>query len=210
MSISQWLFPSYNERLTLSLAGIVQAVSLVQQLAENGFCDEQKYAFCVQSLVNTSPKSDSELFGDKSGLTDGLKELALMNSDDLSNKQRLKYAIQALHLQKLLNRNQTMQRAIFDGLEHASRQMNMYGADNENLIKNLAELYQNTISTLGFRIHIQGKPLYLQQENIAARIRVLLFTAIRFAFLWRQSGGHTHHLLLAKNTISKQAAALAN
>jgi len=210
MSFSQWLFPTYNERLTLSLAGVVQSAYLVEQFAEKGYCDEEPFTFCVSALVNTTPESDEQLFGDQRQLQEGLKELALLKSHGVSNKLVLRYSVQILHLQKMLTQNQIMQDNIFHGLEHAARQLTMYGADNENLIKNLADLYQNTISKLGFRIQIQGKPLYLQQDNTAARIRVLLFSAIRFAFLWRQSGGHTHHILLAKNTIANKAISLKN
>ena len=43
-----------------------------------------------------------------------------------------------------------------------------------------------------------GSAVYLQQSAVAARIRCMLFSAIRNAFLWRQLGGKRRHLLLQR------------
>jgi high frequency lysogenization protein len=42
----------------------------------------------------------------------------------------------------------------------------------------------------------------LQNENLAAKIRVLLFAGVRAAVLWQQCGGKRWHLLFQRKRIS--------
>jgi high frequency lysogenization protein len=48
-----------------------------------------------------------------------------------------------------------------------------------------------------------GSAVYLQQAGVAARIRCMLFAAIRNAFLWRQLGGKRRHLLIQRKDFLK-------
>lgn len=205
-----WLFPAYNNRMSLSLAGVLQSASLVNSLAEQGQCDLTAFNRCLGALLNTSPVSDWDLFGSPEQMSIGLKELNHLCRSQAKNYYINRYGLQLIQLQKLLQKKASIQEQIQTGLEHAKKQLDMYGPEDENLIRNIAQLYQQTLSTLGFRIHVQGKHQYLQQELIAARVRVLLFSGVRFAHLWRQSGGHTHHLLTSKRTIGSQVAELLN
>lgn len=209
MSIIRWLFPRYNERQLLSLAGVLQSASLVNAYANTGTADSQGFDRCLLALLNTSPESDFELFGEKQELRTGISELINFCQGHQQNQATMRYSIQILHLQKLLYKKEEVQQKIQAGLTHAQKQMHIYGIEDGNLIRNLADLYQSTISTLGFRIQIAGKQQFLQQDLIAARIRVLLFSGVRFAYLWRQSGGHAHHLVTAKRSIGQCAEKLA-
>lgn len=210
MSVMQWIFPEYDRRLVLSLAGVMQSTSLVESLSNSGSCDPAGFDRCLLSLLNTSPENEADIFGSDAEMKIGLDELIRFCDSKTQNQTAVRYAIQILHLQKLLNKNAPMQEKIQSGLLHAQKQMLMYGVQDENLIRNLADLYQNSISTLGFRIQIMGKHHYLQQDMIAARVRLLLFSGVRFAFLWRQSGGHSRHLLIAKRAIGNAAHVLTN
>jgi high frequency lysogenization protein len=53
------------------------------------------------------------------------------------------------------------------------------------------------------RIQVKGNAIYLQQPNVAERIRCLLFSAIRSAVLWRQLGGRKYHLLFYRKALIK-------
>ena len=80
--------------------------------------------------------------------------------------------------------------------------------EDERSFEALATLYQDTISTLPFRIQVQGKVEHLQDERIANRIRALLLAGIRFAVLWHQIGGRPWHLFLLRGRINRIATSM--
>jgi len=205
MNFIQWLFPKYNARQLLSLAGVMQAASLVDSFANTGSSDSISYDRCLRALLNTNPEQETDVFGKNKEMKVGVNELVKFCDGTHQNQATIRYTIQILHLQKLLYKKSGMQQTIQSGLLHAQKQMQMYGIEDDNLTRNLADLYQTTISTLGFKIQIIGKHQFLQQDMIAAKVRLLLFSGVRFAFLWRQSGGHAHHLVTAKRTIGASA-----
>ena len=80
--------------------------------------------------------------------------------------------------------------------------------ETERSFEALATLYQDTISTLPFRIQVQGKVEHLQDERIANRIRALLLAGIRFAVLWHQIGGRPWHLFVLRGRINRIATSM--
>ena len=72
----------------------------------------------------------------------------------------------------------------------------------------LATLHQDTISSLPFRVQVQGKVEHLQDERIANRIRALLLAGIRFAVLWHQIGGRPWHLFVLRGRINRIATSM--
>ncbi len=102
---------------------------------------------------------------------------------------------------------------IADGLtktEKENQDSNMQLAENPDIISQLARLYQQTISTLSFRIQISGKPQYLKNTAISNTIRAILLAGIRSAVLWQQLGGRRWHFLLFRSRISKDIHTLLN
>ena len=93
---------------------------------------------------------------------------------------------------------------IGERLEQASRQAEHFSTSHTNVIANLAQVYQDSISTFRHRIQVNGYADYLQQESIAQRIRCLLFAGIRAAMLWHQLGGRRRHLILNRKDILAQ------
>ena len=78
--------------------------------------------------------------------------------------------------------------------------------ENDKLvIRQLAALYQDTISTLGYRIQIQGKAEHLKNDDVANSIRAVLLSGIRSAVLWRQLGGRRWRLLIYRRRICETA-----
>ena len=65
----------------------------------------------------------------------------------------------------------------------------------------LADLYQETISTLGKRIQVSGNPEILQQPGVADSIRTLLLAGVRFGWLWQQMGGSRWQLILNRKQV---------
>lgn len=83
---------------------------------------------------------------------------------------------------------------------------------HSSIMANIANLYQDTISTFNFRIQVSGDPRHLQNAENAAKIRALLLAGVRAAILWNQVGGKRWHMLfsaleldlLYKNPIKKK------
>ena len=80
--------------------------------------------------------------------------------------------------------------------------------ETERSFEGLGTLYQDTVSTLPFRIQVQGKVEHLQDERIANRIRALLLAGIRFAVLWHQIGGRPWHLFVLRGRINRIATSM--
>ena len=59
--------------LAIALAGIFQAVRLVQQIAPGEQRDERALAACLSGLFNTDPESVDTVFGNLAGLQLGLE-----------------------------------------------------------------------------------------------------------------------------------------
>jgi len=78
-------------------------------------------------------------------------------------------------------------------------------ARQERSFRQLAGLYQDTISTLSYRIQVQGKVEYLKDDDVANKIRALLLAGIRSAVLWYQLGGRRWRLLIYRRRVQEAA-----
>lgn len=194
------IFTQYDQRMTLALAGVWQTASLVATLADTGNCDPVAYQRALKSVLNTEPKNDDELFGTNAEMIIGLKKLHDFVTGKTAASTETRYAVQIIQLQKNFLKDPKVQMRVRTGLEHASRQADMYGYEDDNLLRNLGRLYQDNLSPL-LQIQIMGKHQFLQQELIAARVRTLLFSGVRYSHLWRQFGGHSIHLIASRSKI---------
>lgn len=207
MNPISWIFAPSSQRQTLALAGVAQSVCCLQSLAENGHCASLEYERAVLALLARNPETDADVFGKQGELNSGL-ELLKSFCEGEEKSQKVKYLVQILYLQKRLMKRHSVLRDIAEGLEKSNKQLEFYSADSDSLALSLGELYQNTLSTLGFRIQVIGNPDYLGQDRIAAKVRTLLFSGVRYALLWRQLGGRSRQLLLSKSTIARHCESL--
>jgi len=79
---------------------------------------------------------------------------------------------------------------------------------HENVLANLGEVYQNTISTLQPRIMVNGEQEYLSRPEIANKIRACLLAGVRSAILWRQCGGTRWKFLFYRKKIQAELQVL--
>ncbi len=195
---------------TLALAGVLQAVQLVQQVARHGSADEAATAACLDSLFVFSAESTEAVYGGAARLRDGL--LALCEQLERGSQQRdlevTRYAVGVLHLGRKLKNNRQRMEAIREGLLHAERQRLHYGSVHANMMAALADLYLNTISTLGPRILVAGEHGHLANPTNANRVRALLLAGIRSAVLYYQSGGNRLQLLFGRGAVVAEARRL--
>lgn len=192
---------------TLALAGIAQAAFLVHQLAHHGLAAHDKMTTAVNSLFVTHPKVAADVFGQVSKLNLGLQvlqEILAGNSAVFSPTEVLRYQMGLLYLEHKLAGKRGMLDAISTGLDTIRRRFpEIEVAGNPEALKEVGRLYQDTLSTLPFRIQVRGDMNFLKNEHVACKVRVALFAGVRAAVLWRQVGGRRWHLLIHRKRIAR-------
>ncbi len=191
----------------LALAGLFQATHLVEQIARTGKVNDRELKTCIESLFQTHPHSIEDIYGgSRDNLKLGFTELRFFTGGKNrtgSSPDVMRYALGVLHLESKLRKHKKMMPKVSSGIEHAKRQLDHFHSSHENLIANLSGLYQETLSTLRFRIHVTGSAQHLQNPQNAHKIRALLLCAVRSAILWRQMGGRRWQLLFNRQKLNR-------
>lgn len=199
------------QNLVIALAGITQAIDLMDKLARTGYLNSADFEVCVNSLFEQNPASTEAVFGNANNLTRGYEVLIelLQKNKGAPQTALISYCLGVLHLQRRLSRNRAMLDQVGERLDKSRQQVQHFGeVTHENVIAGLASIYSDTISTFPFRIQVAGEAQYLQQSRVANQVRVLLLCAIRAATLWRQLGGSRRHFLLRRAQLTEAAEQL--
>ncbi|HMA97834.1 MAG TPA: DUF489 family protein, partial [Wenzhouxiangella sp.] len=111
----------------------------------------------------------------------------------------LNYALGMAKLGRRILRDKARQQQLGEaiGLAEAAWQESESALDG-SVVSQLADVYQQHISTLDFRLSVNGKPEYLKQPEKVALVRALLLAGIRSAFLWHQVGGRQWRLIFQR------------
>ena len=202
------MFSKPTKQQALALAAVFQASNQVYKLAYNGVSDKEKMSFSMSTLLNQNPDSLDQLYGSIENLEDGLDSMKMFleNANNVSEpkyKEVISYVMSSIHLASKLSYENQLLTKIDDGIDNARQQADHFSITHDNVYSNVGSLYQDTISNMRLRIQVMGSAVYLQQSAVAARIRCMLFAAIRNAFLWRQFGGKRRHLLLQRKAFLK-------
>lgn len=196
-----------RQEQTLALAAAFQAATLVDQLAKSGNIPAQPSSTAIGSILCTRPKQFIDVFGSLGHLDLGLKTL-IESLDVRQGKQNafaLRYVMNLIHLERKLAKRPNLLDVISERLMVTQEKLTHFEQDHPNIIGNLADIYSDTIGTLGHRIQVRGEASYLQQPRIANHVRTLLLAGIRAIILWRQKSGSRWHLLLQKGAILENA-----
>ncbi|PIE43739.1 MAG: lysogenization regulator HflD [Gammaproteobacteria bacterium] len=192
---------------TLALAGIFQAAALVRQIAHNGSCHPISFETSIKSIYIQNPETTIDVYGSHQNLNFGLHEL-LDTLDQDSQKQKvevIRYVLNLIHLENKLKKNPELLDIIGKRIGQAREQLKHFDLQHSNVIKNLASIYTDTISTFNLRIQVTGKPQHLKINDNADRIRALLLAGIRSAMLWRQLGGRRWQLIFRRKAVWQKA-----
>ncbi|PHS23788.1 MAG: lysogenization regulator HflD [Methylophaga sp.] len=195
----------------IALAALMQAITLVQQIAETGQIEQANFETVLNSLLALDAPSTEAVYGDIGQLKSGLKQFnsQLSKSKDKKDVQLLRYAINLLHLERQLAKRPAMMDLISREIEQIPQQIEYFGdINNPQVIARFADIYHRTISELSPRIQVQGEPRFLQQADNVNRVRALLLAGIRAAILWRQKGGKRWHFIFHSNKMLKIATSL--
>ena len=192
---------------TMALAGLFQAAHLVEQLAKTGQANERDLKTCIESLFITNPKAIEDIYGgNQDNLKLGFQEVRFLTDGKTrtgSSPDVMRYALGVLHLESKVRKNRGMMQKIATGIDKSKRQLEHFHSSHENLIANLSGLYQESLSTFRFRIHVTGNAQHLRNPATAHKIRTLLLCSVRSAILWRQMGGRRWQLLFNRNKLNK-------
>ncbi|WIO75583.1 high frequency lysogenization protein HflD [Porticoccaceae bacterium LTM1] len=192
-----------NRDQVIALAGIFQACQLVETIAKSGTVPADSFKVCIHSLFEQSPQNLSEIYGPTANLRIGIEAmhelLTIQQSGQVSDT--LRYVVGVTYLQKKMMRSRKVLNRLGEGIERAKAQAEHFDDIHENVLANLSELYQNTLSTFRYRIQVNGFAGYLQQTSTANRVRALLLAGVRSAVLWRQLGGSRLQLLFHRKKI---------
>ncbi len=208
---------------TLTLSAVVQSAQLVRALAHTGSAPFPAIKALIDPLFALNAPSFNTIFPDLRLARPGLEWLTVQARQrrSVENDEVLRYTKNLLLLQTKLMADTDMQSRLGRRLQSMSPLSAQYSDpqrqtstepvglhETERSFEALATLYQDTISTLPFRIQVQGKVEHLQDERIANRIRALLLAGIRFAVLWHQIGGRPWHLFLLRGRINRIATSM--
>ena len=175
---------------TIALAGITQAATLVQQLATTGKAESVALETMISSILKIDSDSVLDIYGGLDNLKLGLEQLnTQMTGYKITDSQQARYCAALVFLENRLAKEPKMLNTIQIGIIKAQAQSEQFGLLHENVLANLADVYQSTLSTLQPRIMVNGNPDYLGRIDIANKIRACLLAGIRSALLWRQCGG---------------------
>lgn len=195
---------------TLALAGIFQAAGLVQTTARFGNADIAAVRASLASALLIDADSVEQIFGGISGVVVGLHTLIerLDRSSQTRDLEITRYVIGLMHLERKLNSSSEMLEALRNRITAIASQPDGFSDSHADLVTALAQLYQDTISTLTPRIIVRGEPQLLADPAIASQIRALLLAGMRATVLWRQCGGTRFQLLWSRSAILEQARLL--
>ena len=192
----------------LALAGLLQSVRLVQQMANTGQAETQPLATVVDSLFRFDVDSTEEVYGNAHALDAGLRRvIAQLDGSDRDGEQT-RLAMNVLHLERRFVASPDAMEKVQRRLEETQRDRQPWEPTHPAVLSRLGELYADLVSPLGPRVMVQGNPVYLSQPGVVAEVRAGLLAALRSAVLWRQLGGSYWDLLLSRRAMVETARGL--
>ena len=188
---------------TIALAGMFQAVKLVQQTAQGQRRDAAATAVSISSVLNTDPETAIDVFGDSRALIPGLETVLGQMGDD--SKQRdmalTGYVITLMHLERKLARQPDLMKKLGSGVDRIKEEIESVEESDSGIVAALAALYKETVSTLQPRIMVKGDENVLHNADSKRMIRALLLAGMRAAVLWRQCGGNRIRLIFQRKQL---------
>lgn len=191
----------------IALAGLCQALKLVQQVARSTEQDKAVLNIMLNSVAVIDAEQPLSIYGDnEANLATGLKLIVDQLGDKPQKDVELtRYIVGVLALERRLHKSPANLKQLGDKLQHLQRQLQHFAVTDDNMLASLADIYSTCISSLGSRIQIYGQPELLKQQSVQHKVRALLLAAIRSAVLWRQAGGSRLNFIFKRRKLVAQA-----
>lgn len=199
------------DNIVIALAGIIQAIHLIEDIAKTGKTNETILETSINSLFQTNPANAIAVFGSVNHLRQGLEKLiVLLNTKSPQSYTMIRHMLSLMNLQKKISRSPTAMNVLTERLNQAKKQVEYFNLKHPTVIANLADIYLTVISSFRFRYYISGnQQVFTIKENME-KIRALLLSAIRASVLWRQMGGSRFQLIFSREKIKSSARLLLN
>ncbi|MAD58296.1 MAG: lysogenization regulator HflD [Porticoccus sp.] len=200
------IFKKPTRNQIIALSGIFQSCHLVHQLSRYGSITEEELKSNIQVLFSQGEKEILNIYGSIENLDHGINffQSLLVNKYKRNLPETLRYAIGVMYLAKKLRKDKKMSMMIKHRLELSVRQIEHFSLTHPNVISNISQIYQDSFGTFLYRMKINGSFEYLKQDQVVYRIRCLLFSGIRSALLFHQTGGKKRQLIFNKTHILEQ------
>lgn len=187
------------------LCALAMVAYQVDRLANTGMVPHDTFEMLIQSTLNLSPDSTLDVYG---GSVERLKPGGQLIRDMLGRGGNRKYPdviryfISLMQVERKLSAQPALLNTLRGHLEVAVAKAESLHPTHEAVIETLNTGYQQTVSTLKFRIMVTGNHgRHLQQGNNPAKVRALLLSGVRAAMLYRQLGGGRLSLLFQRNRV---------
>lgn len=203
----------YSDRdRTIALAGLLQTAYLVDRIAHTSIADSDAMEASLRSLFSFDTESVEMVYGSVGCVVTGLKQIhQQLTSKFLRgdvNVNVIRYFLGLVYLERKLISKDVVVEQVKAGIENAFAQTEHFPILHPNVLSNLANLYSETVSSLGQKIIINGNRNHLTNQNNANKIRSLLLAGVRSAVLWRQCGGNKWQLVFYHKALLKQTEIL--
>ena len=187
----------------IALAGVYQAVRLVQLTAQGERRDADATQASLQSIFNTDPESVIAVYGDPRALVVGLQTLVsqLANEDRQRDMVLTGYVVTLMHLERKLSGEPDLLARLAEAIEKIKGEINSSDEVSPEISNALASVYTDTISTLQPRIMVKGEESVLRNVDSQNMIRALLLAGMRATVLWKQCGGSRIRLIFQRRRI---------
>ncbi|MBK8132339.1 MAG: high frequency lysogenization protein HflD [Gammaproteobacteria bacterium] len=195
-----------REEQAIALAAVLHYCQLVDQLARTGTVPVEQLRIAMVALLEQNPNDAASLYQGTANLRSGIEflERLLCGERRALSAEVMRYAVNVLYLQRRLQHDPANRARIYAGIARAAEQADLFSPSHDNVLANLAQIYQDTLGRYSLRIQVRGESGYLQQPAVATRVRCLLFAAIRSAVLWHQLGGRRWHLFVHRRQLVAQ------
>jgi high frequency lysogenization protein len=192
----------------IALAGLMQALRLVQQMANQGQAESRPLQACVDSLFRFDAEDVLAVYGDQQALEPGA-QLLLAQLDGRRDPAITRMAVSLLQLERRFSANRDAMEAVHRSLQSLETERRTQGALHPALLAKLGSLYAERVSPLGARVLVQGNPVYLGQPSVVGEVRACLLAGLRAAVLWRQVGGGYLDFVLRRRALLDAVRELA-
>ena len=189
------------EQRALALAGLLQSLKQVRQIADTGQADAGVVATAIDSVFRIDAESPLAVYGGASALRSGLLLLRGYFGNDGKDELLPRLALAVLQLERRFVRDAGMAQRVHEGVLALAPAAARLGNQHPDVLAALGALYADTISHLRPRVLVQGNPHYLGQTGVVAEIRAMLLAALRSAVLWRQLDGSLWDFLLRRREL---------
>lgn len=186
------------DNITIALAGMLQAITLIRELTQTGKLQESAFKASLHSIFQTQPRDILSVYGGLPGIQLGLTNVIQFASKEAKDPLQNRYLLSLIHLQKKLAYSPKTLKILADRLKQVQKQVDYFSLTHPTVIANLADIYQTTMSAFRFRIIMLGNQRILNVRENMDKVRALLLAGIRSAVLWRQMGGSRLQLLFSR------------